>query len=63
MFLCNGSLPQHILRWDRDGNATVKETFLSSRINDLKIAHRHKVTSENSLITPIKKPYNNKKVQ
>lgn len=35
MFFCNGPLLQNILRGDRDGDATVKETFLRSRIYDL----------------------------
>ena len=35
MFFCDGPLLQNILRGDWDGHATVKETFLRSRIYDL----------------------------
>ena len=45
MFFCNGPLFQNILRGDRDGHATVKETFLRSRIYDL-LERRKKLLSQ-----------------
>lgn len=42
MFFCNGPVLQNILRGNRNGHATVKETFLCSRIYDLLEREREK---------------------
>lgn len=41
MFVSDGSLLQHILRWDWNRHTTVQETFLSPRIDNLQMNKRN----------------------